>query len=62
LNDIPYLLAGSAGGALDTGQYLQLDNVSNSRLLLTILRAYGYDKASFGHPDYAGDEIPGLLA
>jgi len=62
LNDIPYLLAGSAGGALDTGQYLQLDNVSNSRLLLTILRAYGYDHASFGHADYAGDEIPGLLA
>jgi len=61
LQNIPYLLAGSAGGALHTGQFLDLEGVSNTRLLLTILRAYGYTAPTFGHVDYAGDVIPGLL-
>lgn len=61
LDDIPYLLAGSAGGALRTGQYLELGGVSNGQLLLTLLRAYGYAGPSFGHPDYSGSEISGLL-
>jgi len=61
LEDIPYLVAGSAGGAIKTGQFLHLGGVSNSRLLLTLLRAYGYAGETFGHPDYAGDEISGLL-
>jgi hypothetical protein len=62
LDDIPYLLAGTAGGALISGQFLELGGISNSRLLLTILRAYGFAGDTFGHPDYDGDEIPGLLA
>lgn len=62
LSDIPYLLAGSAGGALQSGQFLDLGNFSSTRLLLTILRAYGYTGATFGHPDHTGDVIAGVLA
>jgi len=62
LDNIPYLMAGSAGGALATGQFLDLGGISNSRLLLTILKAYGFAGETFGHPDYAdGGVIPGLL-
>jgi hypothetical protein len=61
LSDIPYLLAGSAGGAIKTGQFLEFTGVSSNQLLLTILRAYGFTGATFGHPDHAGDVIPGLL-
>jgi hypothetical protein len=61
LSDIPYLLAGSAGGALRTGQFLDLGSVSSTQLLLTVLRAYGFTGATFGHPAHVGDVIPGLL-
>lgn len=61
LSDIPYLLAGTAGGALQSGQFLPLGNVSGNQLLLTILRAYGYTGMTFGHPDHSGDILSGVL-
>jgi hypothetical protein len=54
-------LAGTAGGALQSGQYLPMGNVSGNQLLLTILHAYGFTGTSFGHPDHSGDLLSGIL-
>ena len=48
LTDIPFLLAGSAGGALRTGQYLRYPGVAHNQLLLSVIQAFGIEATSFG--------------
>jgi hypothetical protein len=58
-----YLLAGGAGGALKKGQWLQAPGEPHNRLLLSVLRAFGIDDATFGDPQYCGKgPLTGLLA
>lgn len=74
LGDMPYLLAGSAGGAVDTGQYLRfaptlaerrgVKGESHNRMLVTVLRAMGLSDTSFGdteNPALGTDVLPGIL-
>lgn len=51
-DDMPYIIAGNAGGTLQTGQYMQLSGKPNhQRLLLTFLHKLGYtDVQEFGRP------------
>ncbi|MBI2372625.1 MAG: DUF1552 domain-containing protein [Deltaproteobacteria bacterium] len=61
--NMPFLLAGGAGGRIRTGRYLQLaTSRSHNDLLLTILRAFGGNGETFGNPDYCSGVLPGLLA
>jgi len=61
-NNIPYVLLGSAGGALPTGRYLQFDNAHND-LLVSILHAMGLrDEKTFGDPSLCKGPLPGLVA
>jgi hypothetical protein len=54
--NVPYLLAGRAGGAIKTGQYVDLGGVTNNKLLNTVGRALGLMNAE-GHPlDDFGDK------
>jgi hypothetical protein len=47
-DDIPFLLAGKAGGSVRTGQYLKFDKRPHNDLLTSMCRAVGLDNQSFG--------------
>ena len=47
-DDMPFVLAGGAGGALRTGRLYNTSGRRHSDLLLTIARAMGDGAASFG--------------
>jgi Protein of unknown function (DUF1552) len=61
LEDIPYIIAGSCGGSLRTGQYLQLKNVPNNNLLVSLMNAMGVPGNTFGDPEFCTGPLPGLL-
>ena len=59
--NIPWLLAGDAGGTLETGRHLEFDNPHND-LLLTVCHAMGMrDMTSFGIPTLCTGVLPGVL-
>ena len=60
--DASYVLAGSAGGALETGRFLQVPgDVPHNDLLVSLLRAYGIADERFGNPDWCDGPLTGLL-
>jgi hypothetical protein len=62
-NNMPFLMAGGASGAIHTGRYLQFANgASHNQLLLAILQAFGVDEMSFGDPEHCPGPLDGLLA
>ena len=44
----PFILAGKAGGKLDTGSHVREENGNMARVHLTVLRALGIDAPSYG--------------
>ena len=62
LNDIPWVVLGGGLG-FGTGRALHMGDVPHNRLLLSMLRAYGIDDATFGQPDLCdGGVLSGLTA
>lgn len=61
--DAPYVLAGSAGGALRTGRYVSYEGqgLPHNNLLVSILNAMGLPDAKFGKPDWCTGPLTGLL-
>jgi hypothetical protein len=60
-SEIPFLLLGSAGGALRTGRYLQFGAQPHNRLLISVLQAMGVEANTFGHVDFgSAGPLPGL--
>jgi len=59
----PYVLAGSAGGALRTGRYLAYDGqgLPHSNMLVSILNAMGVPDTTFGKTDWCTGPLTGLL-
>lgn len=57
---IPFLLVGSAGGALQTGRYLQYKGVPQNQLLVSVCRSMGVMVDSFGSSKYASGPLAGL--
>ncbi len=51
LDELPYLVAGGACGALVTGQHLRASNENVNKATLSILRALGLPQASLGEGD-----------
>lgn len=51
-NDLPILMAGSAGGYFRTGRYLSYDSRPHNDLLTTLAQAYDVPVESFGDPDH----------
>lgn len=49
---IPWVIAGNAGGFLKTGQLVSFPGEAHNRLLLTLCHAMGVDVDVFGDPDY----------
>lgn len=60
--DVPWILAGAAGGFLRTGQYLPLGGTSHTKLLVTIANAMGLETRTFGDPAYGTGPIEELVA
>jgi hypothetical protein len=50
-NNLPYIIAGSAGGYLKQGQYIDAGGASNGKLLNTLLAACGVPLENFGVAD-----------
>ena len=61
LTNIPYLIAGNAGGAINTGRFASYSAASANDLLCAVLNAYGVEAATFGHPDFASAPLSGVL-
>jgi len=60
---MPYVLAGSAGGALSSGRLLDFSSArkDNNQLLVSIAHAMGAtDLSSFGDPSGATGPLAGL--
>jgi hypothetical protein len=60
---MPCLLAGRAGGRLQTGRYLAAGNAPWNQLLVSILQIFGHrfpDRPRFGNPAYGEGPLPGL--
>lgn len=62
LDSIPYLLAGSVGGAVRGGRFIDHGGASSCDLLHAIVAAFGVELPRFGHPDHASGILPGILA
>jgi len=60
--DIPWLLAGGAGGRLQTGRFLQFQDRPHNDLLVSVCNAMGLDDvASFGIPGVCTGALPNLV-
>jgi hypothetical protein len=59
--NMPFLIAGGAGGKLNMGRYLQYTNASHVDLLNTMLTAFDIQD-TIGNPDFATGPLAGMLA
>ena len=58
----PYVLAGSAGGALETGRYLRYDgDPPHNELLVSVLNVLGVPYQSFGLADWCKGPLSGIV-
>jgi len=61
--NIPWLLAGGAGGTLKMGRSLQFPDVPHNNLLVSVCNAMGFDDVTtFGIPGVCTGPLPGLAA
>jgi hypothetical protein len=61
--NIPWMLAGGAGGYFKTGRFLQYPDVPHNNLLVSVCNAMGFsDVTTFGIPGVCTGALPGLTA
>jgi hypothetical protein len=61
-SNYPVVLAGGAGGALQTGRHLSFADRALNDVLITIAHAMDVPLGTFGDPDYCKGVLPGVLA
>ncbi len=60
-DDMPFMLAGSANGAIRPGRWLQFPGRSHNDLLVAIQNAFGMDVTTFGRAEFStAGALPGL--
>ena len=57
---VPFVLAGKAGGAFQTGRYLKYQNEPHQKLLVSICHAMGLQNPTFGDPSHGAGPLSGL--
>jgi hypothetical protein len=57
---MPYLLAGGAGGALQTGRFIQNKGDPHNNLLVSVMNAMGVSGNTFGDPNFCTGPLAGL--
>jgi hypothetical protein len=60
-NNMPFLLAGGAGGRLETGRWLRVNSQPHNNLLVSVLNLFDVPDQTFGHPDYCTGPLAGLV-
>jgi hypothetical protein len=61
-DDAPYVLAGSAGGVLSTGRFLEYSgDVPHNNLLVSLLQIMGLSDTTFGRPEWCTGPLGGLF-
>ncbi len=62
LNDIPWVMAGGAGGYFRTGRYLQYSNQPHNNLLVSLMNAMGLPgERTFGDPEFCTGPLKDLV-
>ncbi len=62
-NNMPFMIAGKAGGKLKTGQWLKVSKQPHNGILVAIQNIFGIPGTSFGHPMFASTgALAGLTA
>jgi len=56
----PFVLAGGAGGALQTGRYLQYNGTPHNNLLVSLVNMMGGNITTFGNPAYCTGALQGI--
>jgi hypothetical protein len=60
---VPWVLAGGAGGSLQTGRYLKYpDGTPHNRLHVSLCNAFGIQTDTFGNPQFGTGPLPGLTS
>jgi hypothetical protein len=59
--NMPYLLAGNAGGAFKTGRFLKYDGVSHNDLLVSLQNAFDIPDTTFGDPRVCSGPLARLV-
>jgi hypothetical protein len=62
--NVPFVIAGKAGGALKPGQFLDFSGgpQPHNRVFITLGKAFGIDMASYGNAKYGTSPISEMLA
>ncbi|MCH9685084.1 MAG: DUF1552 domain-containing protein [Deltaproteobacteria bacterium] len=60
-NNMPYVIAGRAGGSLTPGRFLTYDSVPHNQLLVSVCQAMGHGIEQFGDPQYGSGGLVGLV-
>lgn len=58
--DVPWVLAGPAGGAFTPGRYVDLGGVPHARVMVSICQALGLDNESFGDAEVGTGPVEDL--
>ncbi len=58
--DMPYVLAGSCGGAFKTGRAMDFGGKAHNGLLISLANAMGVPTETFGDPDFSSGPLTGL--
>jgi hypothetical protein len=59
--NMPFVLAGGAGGRVPTGRWLEVASQPHNALLVSILNLFGVEAQAFGHADYTSGPLAGLV-
>ncbi len=60
-NNMPFLLAGKAGGQLETQRWLKVNSQPHNNMLVSILNMFGIQDQTFGHRDFCTGPLAGLV-
>jgi hypothetical protein len=58
--DIPFVIAGSAGGYFRTGRFVTYDHAPHNNLHVSLMNAMGVAATTFGDPRYCTGPLPNL--
>ncbi len=57
---MPFVMAGSAGGYFDTGQYIDYIDIPHNNMLVSIQNAFGIESETFGDPRFVTGPLTGI--
>lgn len=60
MHDVPWVLAGGAGGAIPMGRFLEYDDESHNDLLVSICNAMDVPTSTYGDEDFCTGALDGL--